>query len=961
MNPIRKKIKKGYLSLLLIIGIFTCLVSISNAATYYMPDNFPDLQTAFANMVGCDTLIIRDGIYTGTQNAISNSQRPPNGTSDNHTKIYAENPGQVIFDGEHTREMFCIATSGSLFLTFEGLIWMRTRNSNVCLRYTSDIKFIRCGAHESSGASPNFSFRECSYILAEECYAWGSGRYKFSSYQSEKIVYRRCVGRMDACDTRHPGSEPIGIFAFYWTSDAEAQNCVAIDSDHPEYWVYSGAEGAFTCPNNSAPGHNVYFRGCVALNVDLNFNSVGTKRYDVHYIDCSGWDLNKSGMTRGSADFTHCTFGSYTDSTTPYGMIHSYEGTCNALNNIVYGSPTSGGKFVETSDYNCFCNNNTNYSDTTKGSHDICSENNNAIDPIDGNPGNGIPSLKYLCRIEDNSNLDGAASDGGDIGATIIKRIGKSGTLWGEPGYNLLQDGTNGQADKNLWPFPNEDIIREHMRSYSYDNGKLRGDRGFCADGQTLTKYIWEYLGNPIPPEIYDGVIVAVDGGQGLNKDPVADAGEDQYLTDADDNGQEQVTLKSESYDPDGTISSYVWSENGTEIAVGVNPTITLDVDTHLISLAVTDNDNATKTDEVFIEIVAAAGDQASPVISNVQSGNSTSTSATISWDTNEPSTSAVLYGLTSSYGHRVENVDLVLNHEVVLSGLEPSTTYHFQVISKNSNDNEASSSDFTCSTENQGTTSDSLQDFEDGVLWQPGGSQDPTGNGRGWAFLSPMAGDKIEIDNIGANGSSHSLKLTFASSNDTLYFRSNDKITDRMPEAAGANRMSFYVRFPEGFPIQPLPFRYDTWQLGTFIHNPDDWSDTHRATSEPDNGIHHYYHRVTMEQVGDGWIKYIFNTHPDQANYSGSTVPSNIPYYYDNFGRFYLQFGKVAGGPEPPRPFTIWIDEIKFYYDDGTIGGHVHDGGQDDAGFDGQFIPDSDSGSHISAPTGLRVVEEIK
>jgi len=198
-------------------------------------------------------------------------------------------------------------------------------------------------------------------------------------------------------------------------------------------------------------------------------------------------------------------------------------------------------------------------------------------------------------------------------------------------------------------------------------------------------------------------------------------------------------------------------------------------------------------------------------------------------------------------------------------------------------------------------------------------------------------------LKNIGANGTYHSLKVTFASPNDTIYFRSNDKTTDHMPEAKGANRMSFYVRFPEGFPIQTQPFRYDTWQLGTFIHDPNDWNDTHRATSESDHGIHHYYHRVTIEKVGNGWVKYIINTHPDQANYSGSTVPADRgSEYFDNFGRFYFHFGPEAGGPDPGRPFTIWIDEIKFYYDDGSIGGQVHDGGQDDAGFDGEFIPDS-------------------
>jgi hypothetical protein len=88
---------------------------------------------------------------------------------------------------------------------------------------------------------------------------------------------------------------------------------------------------------------------------------------------------------------------------------------------------------------------------------------------------------------------------------------GKPGTLWGEDGYRQLQDGSNGQMNINLWPFPNEEQIKLKMQTYSYDNGNLTGNRGFARAGAkqlngiddvTLTSYIWEYLGNPCPTEI---------------------------------------------------------------------------------------------------------------------------------------------------------------------------------------------------------------------------------------------------------------------------------------------------------------------------------------------------------------------------------------------------------------------------------------------------------------------------
>jgi hypothetical protein len=88
------------------------------------------------------------------------------------------------------------------------------------------------------------------------------------------------------------------------------------------------------------------------------------------------------------------------------------------------------------------------------------------------------------------------------------------------------------------------------------------------------------------------------------------------------------------------------------------------------------------------------------PAISTVNVVSVSSSAATISWTTNSNSTSQVAYGATSSYGLLSPlNSTLTTAHSVMLSGLAPSTTYHYQVQSVDGNGNEAISQDFTFTT----------------------------------------------------------------------------------------------------------------------------------------------------------------------------------------------------------------------------------------------------------------------
>ncbi|MGC4050554.1 MAG: DUF4082 domain-containing protein [Paludibaculum sp.] len=92
---------------------------------------------------------------------------------------------------------------------------------------------------------------------------------------------------------------------------------------------------------------------------------------------------------------------------------------------------------------------------------------------------------------------------------------------------------------------------------------------------------------------------------------------------------------------------------------------------------------------------VPSSNDTTPPVISGVSITALSSSSATISWVTNEPADTQVDFGPTSLYGTSSVLVPtLSPAHSVVLTGLAAATTYHFQVKSRDAAGNLAASAD---------------------------------------------------------------------------------------------------------------------------------------------------------------------------------------------------------------------------------------------------------------------------
>ncbi len=141
------------------------------------------------------------------------------------------------------------------------------------------------------------------------------------------------------------------------------------------------------------------------------------------------------------------------------------------------------------------------------------------------------------------------------------------------------------------------------------------------------------------------------------------------------------------------------------------------------------------------------------PVISLPAAVQVMATAATIVWQTDEPSTSQVEWGLTPAYGWSTAiEKSLVEGHRMRLTNLTPGTLYHVRVRSKDAAGNERVGNDFTFTTptllevtpiEVSNASATQVTATSATIVWQsskPGSSQVDYGFSAGFGWSSPFS-----------------------------------------------------------------------------------------------------------------------------------------------------------------------------------------------------------------------------
>ena len=148
------------------------------------------------------------------------------------------------------------------------------------------------------------------------------------------------------------------------------------------------------------------------------------------------------------------------------------------------------------------------------------------------------------------------------------------------------------------------------------------------------------------------------------------------------------------SNDPDGTIVSYDWNFGDGSSSSELSSTTSHDYSAsgaYSVALTVTDDSGATGSLAQNIPAGTSTGDTTLPVISNVSSAKTKGMQFVITWDTDEPTSSEVIFTCCGGFS----NSTLVTSHSMAFRGSK-GIAYDYVVRSIDAAGNTSTSGTFT-------------------------------------------------------------------------------------------------------------------------------------------------------------------------------------------------------------------------------------------------------------------------
>jgi len=208
-------------------------------------------------------------------------------------------------------------------------------------------------------------------------------------------------------------------------------------------------------------------------------------------------------------------------------------------------------------------------------------------------------------------------------------------------------------------------------------------------------------------------------------------------------------------------------------------------------------DDTADRLTWAMIEEMSTAGpDNTPPVISNVASSEITSSSAKITWDTDELSDSVVNYGTTTALGSTESDATMVTSHSITLTELSASTTYYYEVQSTDASSNTAvddnNGSYYTFTTTTPDTTPPTIENVASSAITSNSATitWDTDEIADSLVKYGTTSGNYTDNKYDSAYVTSHSIGLTDLVENTTYYYVV--KSTDPSNNSSESSEYSF-------------------------------------------------------------------------------------------------------------------------------------------------------------------------
>ncbi|MBA3044634.1 MAG: pre-peptidase C-terminal domain-containing protein [Candidatus Thermoplasmatota archaeon] len=202
------------------------------------------------------------------------------------------------------------------------------------------------------------------------------------------------------------------------------------------------------------------------------------------------------------------------------------------------------------------------------------------------------------------------------------------------------------------------------------------------------------------------------------------------------------------------------------------------------------------------VKATLAGVDATPPTISGLAVTSITSSGATITWTTNEPATSIVEYGTTTSYGTTASSTTLKTSHSIALTSLAANTKYYYRVKSADLANNVATSTGNSFTTLSAAdTTPPTISSVAISSITINGAMVTWTTNEASSSVVEYGTTTSYGSTATGTNGvTSHSVALSSLTANTKYYYRV--KSTDAAGNTATSAGSSFTTLADASGPI---------------------------------------------------------------------------------------------------------------------------------------------------------------